>query len=162
MWRGKLHCGDRSESTLYPRLPDFHKIVAFRRLPGFAHLSVSLEQHWDEYGPLVELHWWGENQTTWRKPCPSANLCTTNLTLTDMGAISVKRDRNWTVSVTCTAWSTACDTYRTENTSNVQPQHSIVTNATIFTGHKLMQNNTVTTSTKKSHCWQADTPSNNQ
>jgi len=69
---------------------------------------------------------------------------------TDWPAIDLgqARDRNWIV---WPAWSTVCDTHRTENPSNVQSRHNIVINATIFTGHKVVQNNTVTTWTRKSN-----------
>ena len=123
--------------------------------PSAKNSTLMSMEHWWNYPDEEKTKLLGENPV----PVP---ICAPQISYWLIwGRSRSSEGQKWN-SVTCTAWSTACDTCGTENTSNVQSQHSIVINATIVTGHQLMQNNTVTTSTKQNHCWQADIPSNNQ
>jgi hypothetical protein len=69
----------------YPVLPDCWRNIAFRRFPGFVHLSW-LEQHSDEgeYEATV-LWYWQAKPKCWEKNLSHFHLSTTNLTRADLG-----------------------------------------------------------------------------
>jgi len=122
MREGKLPCGDRSESTLYPRLPDFRKIVPRLRSP-VRLLRTALGWVWN-IGGIIPT---GRKPNYWEKTLSHCHFVL-HKSNTDWPEIDLgqARDRNWIASVICTAWTGLLLVTRTVQRTHHTCNHSTV------------------------------------